>query len=53
MVTLSARPKPSKFTGNWLQTVGDVPFYALIRVYNPFQEVADDKYAPPPMVRVA
>ena len=50
-IHLSAKPKPAVFKGNYLQIVADVPFYALLRIYNPAQEVVDDTYAPPPLIR--
>lgn len=51
-LTLSAKPRPSSFKGNYVQVVADVPFYMVLRVYNPSEEVIKDKYAPPPVVRV-
>lgn len=50
-VTLSSKVRPADFKGNYLRIAADAPFYSVLRVYNPSNEVVQDKYAPPPFVR--
>lgn len=51
-VYLSAKERPANFKGNYLRIAADAPFYAVLRIYNPSQEVVKDAYVPPPFVRV-
>lgn len=44
-------PADPVLRANWLP-VGDRPFYLIMRSYDPAQEIATGRWAPPPVVRV-